>query len=203
MVTNVETEIKLRVPNLPNLLHRQRQIGAREHGRVFQENTIYDTPDGDFYRHGRLVRLRIESSKKGSRDAKLTSKAPTDKAKNRGSVRKSAPRHKENLERETDVRDPERTARLLETIGLRPSFRYEKYRTSFRLGGLHLDLDETPIGIFLELEGRAPAIDRVAKKLGYAPADYIRSTYWDVYAADCRRHRKKPTNMVFSRKNRP
>lgn len=203
MSTGIETEIKLRVPDLPDVLRRIRQIGASDHGRSFEENTIYDTPEADFHHHGRLVRLRIETAKNGHRKAKLTSKAPPDKPNSRAKRKHSGPLHKEKLEREVDVRDPARTARLLETIGLRPSFRYEKYRTSFRLGSLHLDLDETPIGTFLELEGRPSAIDRVAKKLGYAHKDYIRGTYWDLYAADCRRRGRKPSNMVFPRKNRP
>lgn len=199
MATNLETEIKLRVRNLPALIRRLRAIGARDHGRVFEENTLYDTPDADFRRRGRLIRLRIETSRNGHREAKLTSKAPPPIA-NRS--RGSRPRHKERAEREVEVRDPARAARLLQAIGLRPSFRYEKYRTSFRLGGLHLDLDETPVGTFLELEGRPAAIDGAAQKLGYSPKDYIRGTYWDLYAADCRRHGRKPKNMIFTSKNR-
>lgn len=200
MATNLETEVKLRVDDLADLLRRLRQIGARDHGRVFEQNTLYDTPQHDFRRHSRLIRLRVETPKKGRRRAKLTSKAPSD-GKNRGGKPGEAPRHKEKFEREAEVRDPARTDRLLRSSGLRPSFRYEKYRTSFRLGDLHLDLDETPVGIFLELEGRPTAIDRVAKKLGYTPADYIRRTYWDLYAADCRREGKKPKDMVFDTKN--
>lgn len=203
MATNVETEIKLDVDNLPGLLRRLRKIGARDHGCVFEENTLYDTPDTDFRRHGRLLRLRIETSKSGHRDAKLTSKASPVEERTRHRARKSAPRHKQKLEREAPVRDPARTARLFQAIGLRPSFRYEKYRTSFRLHGLHLDLDQTPVGTFLELEGRPAAIDRAARALGYSAHDYIRGTYWDLYAADCRRRGQKPENMIFTRRNRP
>lgn len=203
MATNVETEIKLDVRNLPCLLRRLRNIGARDHGRIFEENTLYDTPDADFRRRGRLLRLRVETSKSGHRDAKLTSKAPPVQERTRHRGREYAPRHKQKLEREARIPDPARTARLFEAIGLRPSFRYEKYRTSFRLHGLHLDLDETPVGTFLELEGRPAAIDRTARALGYSARDYIRGTYWDLYAADCRRSGQKPTNMVFAHKNRP
>jgi adenylate cyclase class 2 len=86
---------------------------------------------------------------------------------------------------------------MLGSLGLRPGFRYEKYRSTFRLPGLHLDLDETPIGVFLELEGSPSAIDRTARALGYAPRDFIRATYYDLYAADCRRHGRIPRNMLF------
>lgn len=204
MASKLETEIKLRIDDLPDLLRRLRKIGARDHGRVFEQNTLYDTSDGDLRRHGRLLRLRVETSRDGRSSAKFTSKAPVPAAYASGRRERSnpAPRHKERLEREAEVRNPARTARLLRSIGLRPSFRYEKYRTSFRLRGLHLDLDETPAGIFLELEGRPARIDRAARSLGYSPRDYIRGTYWDLYAADCRRRGLKPRNMIFSHKNR-
>ena len=200
MATNLEIEIKLPVRNLPDLIRRLRAIGARDRGRVFEENTLYDTPDADFRRRGRLIRLRIETSGDGHRSARLTSKAPPPIT---GKRRGSNTHHKERSEREVEVRDPARAARLLQTIGLRPSFRYEKYRTSLRLGSLHLDLDETPVGTFLELEGRPAAIDGAARKLGYSPKDYIRGTYWDLYAADCRRRGRKPKNMIFTSKNQP
>jgi adenylate cyclase class IV len=58
----------------------------------------------------------------------------------------------------------------LELLGFRPGFRYEKYRASFRLPNLHVDLDETPAGNFLELEGSPKAIERVAHALGYSAA---------------------------------
>jgi hypothetical protein len=61
-------------------------------------------------------------------------------------------------------------------MGLRPWFRYEKYRSTYRLPGfseLLVELDETPIGDFLELEGECGAIDRCAVLLGFRPADYI------------------------------
>ena len=79
------------------------------------------------------------------------------------------------------------------------SKRDSKFRTSFRLPNLHLDLDETPLGAFLELEGAAKAIDRVSRALGYSTHDYLRSSYWDVYAAACRRLGRLPRNMVFER----
>lgn len=202
MGSKLETEIKLRASSLPNLLRELRRIGARDHGRVFEQNAIYDTPEHGFYRQGRLIRLRVEIAQDGRCGAKLTSKAPADRAASDGRGKKSMKRHKEKLERELEVRDPALTASLMEKVGLRRSFRYEKYRTSFRLGGLHLDVDETPIGTFLELEGLPGAIDSVASTLGYRAAGYIRGTYWDLYAAKCRRSGKTPKAMIFPRKNR-
>jgi adenylate cyclase class 2 len=201
--TNREIEVKLPVDDVRELVRRLRQIGATNHGRVLEQNTLYDTRASDFRLRGRLLRLRIETSPSGKRRALMTSKTPAPPER-LGAARS---RYKERLERQVLVRDPIRADRLLRSLGLRPGFRYEKYRTSFRmqgpLRGLHLDLDETPVGVFLELEGRPAAIDRVARVLGFEPRDYIRGTYWDVNAAACRRKGRKQGNMLFARKNLP
>lgn len=201
--TNREIEIKLRIKDQQRLKQRLAKIGAKPSQRHFEENTLYDTPNGLLRTAGRLLRLRIETANHGRARAVLTSKAPAPETP--GSARKeakSASKHKEKLEREVDVRDPAKTDRLLRAMGLNPSFRYEKYRTRFKLGSLHLDLDETPVGIFLELEGQPQAIDRTAKALGYSDRDYIRGTYWALFVADRRRCGSKAKNMLFTHKNR-
>ena len=195
--TNREIEVKLPVKNLPEMAEQLRRIGAADRGRVFEENTLYDTPGGNLRSTGRLLRLRVEAAANGRCRALLTSKAPVRQSRGE---RLKPPKHKERLEREVTVGDPRRAVHLLKATGLRPSFRYEKYRTSFRLSGLHLDLDETPLGDFLELEGHPAAIDQVARTLGYSPSDYIRATYWDLYAANCRRRGLPLKSMVFGHK---
>jgi adenylate cyclase, class 2 len=191
-----EIEIKLRIADLAALVPELRRLGAIEHGRVLERNTLYDTPQADFRSRRRLLRLRIETpapskfAAGGARRAILTSKAPVPEL--------ARSRYKERLEREVAIERPGRWPSDLRAIGLRPGFRYEKYRTTFRLPSLHLDLDETPAGVFLELEGAPRSIDRVARALGFAPREYINGTYWDLYAADCRLLGRKPTNMLFS-----
>jgi adenylate cyclase, class 2 len=200
-----EIEIKLRVTSLREILRRLGRIGAVSRGRVFEQNTLFDTRESSFWRHGRLLRLRKHSpapgnnSRGGPRETILTAKAPPHA---RSDSRKKM-LYKERLESELTVRRPEQWPQALQELGFRPGFRYEKYRTSFRLRGLHLDLDETPIGNFLELEGTPAAIRRTARKLGFAPKDYICATYWDLYAADCFRLKRTPRSMVFkSQKSR-
>lgn len=180
------------------MIDRLSRIGAVSHGRAFEVNTLYDTPGRDFRRRDRLLRLRIETGPNLPRRGILTSKAPVPK--NVDSRRKTAGRHKEKLEREVAVGEAGQVERLMRAAGLSPTFRYEKYRTSFRLGRLHLDLDETPVGNFLELEGQPAEIDPTAQKLGYSSKDYIRGSYWDLYAADCRRRGRPIRNMIFSHK---
>jgi adenylate cyclase, class 2 len=203
--TNREIEIKLRILDLPALLQGLGRIRASFEGRVFEQNTIYDTPDSAFRRTGRLLRLRLETPaprstwkpgvrpKSHPRRAILTTKAPPGPRS-----RASNPLHyKERLERELVVRNPSQWPRTLNSLGVQPSFIYEKFRSTFELPGLHLDLDETPAGTFLELEGSPHAIARAARALGFSSRDYYRGTYWDVHAADCRHRGRRLKNMVF------
>jgi adenylate cyclase, class 2 len=197
-----EVEIKLRICDIAVLLEQIRHLGVISHGRVFEENILYDTPDSAFRRRGRLLRLRIETPAPNTKEnaitrshgrhrsrAILTSKVP---------VPASSPlRYKEKLETETTIADPGDWNRAVKSLGLQEGFRYEKYRTSFDLKGVHLDLDETPVGIFLEIEGSPRSIDDIARRLGFSPSDYMRATYWDLYAVDCRRRGRKIGNMLF------
>lgn len=189
-----EIEIKLRVTEPEAVILDLQRLGAAE-GRVLERNTLYDTSDSYFRRTGRLLRVRIEmpaaagAVKAGKKHAIVTFKAPAPTRPNS--------RYKEKLETEAPIRRPEQWDRTLRSLGFRPGFKYEKYRSSFRLSGVHACLDETPVGAFLELEGRPAAIDRTARQLGYRPREYIRGTYWDLYAADCARRGKVPRNMLF------
>jgi adenylate cyclase, class 2 len=194
-----EVEIKLPVPDTKALFPRRRGLKARSQGRVLEQNILFDTRDSDLRHAGILLRLRLEMpapavwSPPGSRKCLITSKMPP------GTVRPHS-EYKERLEREALVRGSQHCTAAFRVLGFTPKFCYEKFRTPFRLAGLHLDLDETPVGTFLELEGSPRAIDRIAKALGYSRRDYVRDTYWELYAADCRRRSLTPKNMVFDKK---
>jgi adenylate cyclase class 2 len=201
--TNREIEIKLRITDIPTILRKIKSLGAAPQPRVLERNTLYDTPQSDFRRRDMLLRLRAETpATRNARSARrerviLTSKAPLRTPR----TRKRPPRYKERAEREQIVaQTPRQCAAALTALGFRPAFRYDKYRTTFRLPALHLDLDETPVGVFLELEGSPKAIDRAARQLGFSKQAYLRVTYWDLYAADCRRCGAIPKNMLFPAK---
>lgn len=190
-----EVEIKLRVADTAAAILDLRRLGAAVEGRVLERNTLYDTPDSYLRRTGRLLRVRIETPagssgvKAGKGLAVVTFKAPAPESR--------LSRYKEKLESETAMSQPGAWDGALRSLGFRPGFQYEKYRSTFRLKGLHACLDETPVGAFLELEGMPKSIDRVARQLGYDRCDYIRGTYWDLYAADCARRGRPPRHMLF------
>jgi len=198
--TNREIEVKIRIDDVDMLRGRIARAGARMYRRVLEQNTLFDTAEGSIRRSGRVVRLRIETPvshdrvPNGKLRAVLTSKAPVLQS---AKARSKPSRYKERLEREVIAVTTDNLREQLLALGFRPRFRYEKYRTSYRLPGVHIELDETPVGTYLELEGTPQAIESSARKLGFSPADYRTETYWGVYAADCKRRGVRPTNMLF------
>jgi adenylate cyclase class 2 len=201
-------------------------------GRVHEENLIFDTPDGGLAKHGQLLRLRTETvaaptSKKSSKSNKtkkprkadpatsskspmptrqiLTFKRPTAQQTAAHTSRyPSFGSHKVRDEIEAQVTDTDNLVKIFEGLGMRGWFRYEKYRTTYKLPAtkpwardLLIEVDETPIGTFVELEGPPAAIDRAATELGYSKRDYILTNYLALYAEDCRHKGQQPQNMLF------
>jgi adenylate cyclase class 2 len=106
--------------------------------------------------------------------------------------------HKSREELETSAGDTRMLELILARLGLVPSFRYEKFRTTFRAveePGV-VALDETPIGIFIELEGPAYWIDATALRLGFTTGDYIVASYAALYRDFLTTHQGSP-DMLF------
>ena len=76
---------------------------------------------------------------------------------------------KSRLELESGVDAPGTVLALLDALGYRPRFRYEKRRTPWRFADPARPLvvvDETPLGLFAEIEGEAGAVRALAAELG-------------------------------------
>mgnify|MGYP001824752345 CR=1 FL=1 len=101
------------------------------------------------------------------------------------------------IEHETLLDDAAACAEILTGLGFRPVYRYQKYRALYELEQLHLCLDETPVGCFVELEGQPDAIDRVAARLGFGPEQFIRSTYLELHEEAAGVGRGELGDMVF------
>src|SRR5580704_13291005 len=192
-----EIEIKLRVNDADGLRAALKGMGARvQHGgtgRVHEWNTVFDTARQDLRKREQLLRTRIETpdgqaprrqDQAQQQPALLTFKGPVVARAGRHGKATIDERHKVREEIQFRIADAASLAKILERLGMRPSFHYEKYRTTFRLPatklwakGLLIELDETPIGIFMELEGPPIAIDRAAKELGFSTKDYILKNY--------------------------
>jgi adenylate cyclase class 2 len=179
-----EVEIKLSLPSAAQGRRLLRQSGFRvTRRRVYEDNLVFDTPQGILRSGGQLLRLRVAGTV-----ATLTFKGPPSKG-----------RYKSRLEVESSVTDPAACREILHRLGFRQVYRYEKYRTEYHGpdGGGVVALDETPVGVFLELEGPPAWIDHTALGLGFRKCSYISVTYMDIHRSCQRRLGLSLRAMVF------
>ena len=181
--SNREIEVKLRFDHPENALARLQSVGAVEsRPRLFEDNILFDRAHDPLHRTHRALRLR----RVGDR-AVVTFKGPVE----------GEHRHKVRVEHETDVADGDATERILLSLGYEPHWRYQKYRTEFTLGPLHVCLDETPLGCFVELEGSPDEIDRTAEELGFDVDDYVTASYRKLLELEAGRQGRRPWDLVF------
>lgn len=158
----LEREIKLRFDSADEARERILALGATPLlGRRLQEDCLFDTDDERLRRQRSTLRVRSEGGK-----ALLTFKGPAIPAA-----------IKIREEYETVVADAATLQTILEELGLHVWFRYEKYREEFTAEDVVIAIDETPVGVFVEIEGREEAIHRTAMALGKSSADYITDSY--------------------------
>jgi adenylate cyclase class 2 len=180
-----EIEIKLRAPDKESASELLLTNGfsiTRE--RVYERNLLFDTESRRLQQAGELLRVRNAGER-----CVLTFKGP------------GAPgRHKSREELELDLSSARTFEQILNRLGFQQTFVYEKYRTEFgreELPGI-VTLDETPIGIFLELEGDPQWIDDTAADLGFREEDYITASYGRLYIEWCTEHKRLPNNMTWA-----
>jgi len=180
----VETEIKLTAPAVVAARELLESNGFVESApRLFEANSVFDTPDLALRNRRNLLRLRQVGDR-----CVLTWKGPEIPG-----VHKSRP------ESEVEVSSCQSMEQIIHGLGYQLVFRYEKYRTEFQMAGGDgtATLDETPVGVYFELEGQAEWIDQIAERLGYRSADYITLSYWDLYLEFCKQNLIQPKHMVF------
>lgn len=164
--TPMEREIKLRFSSADDARAAILAAGSTPLlGRRLQEDALLDTPSEDLRKRRCVLRVRMEMGK-----SRLTFKGP---------VQPSPMKLREELE--TVVGDGEVLLRVLEALGFEVWFRYEKYREEFTHEDVIIAVDETPVGVFVEIEGTEHGIETMAAALGRSPSDYILESYRGLY----------------------
>lgn len=166
----IEGEIKLRYTSADDARSAVLATGVSPlHLRRLQADALFDTPDASLGRRGCVLRIRRE----GDRSV-LTFKGP---------VRPGLMKVRD--EYESTVGDADAMRRVLEGLGLRVWFRYEKYREEYAAPDVTVAIDETPIGAFVELEGGEAGILTFAAALGRSQGDFVLESYCALFV----RHR--------------
>jgi len=184
-----EIEVKLRCEDVAPL----EKAGIRlevELPRHFEDNILYDTTDHSLSRKLAILRVR-EARGFGV----LTYKESNEQFS-------SESQFKKRIEIETTVGVPETLRSIFEILGFEKFFRYQKYRTVYRAtvpGGerLHVMLDETAIGNFIELEGSETAIESAVKVLGVTKGDYILESYLSLQQEHCRKQGRPLEDLLY------
>lgn len=178
-----EIEVKIPVESLSAVREKLQASGAALRAVAHAEsNVLFDDAERRLSGSGRTVRLRRAAGR-----AILTYKGPArfqDGAKTRE-------------ERETVVSDPEEAQAILAGLGLAPRFRYDKRREEWDCDGSVVALDETPVGLFVEVEGDPTTIRRVVALLGLDPSESIPYSYAELYTRRRKEDPALPPDMVF------
>ncbi len=177
-----EIEIKFPLRDRATLVQKLRDIGAeRLYPETFEDNIVLDRR-GELRTRGALLRVR-----KFGRYALATFKGPVAFE---GNVKKRE-------EVQTGVESFELAIQLLDALGFKPVFRYQKFREVWRVRDVEVVLDRTPIGEYFEIEGPMDVIRAVAEELGMKMDEGLRQSYADLYRQHRRTRADLAEHMVF------
>jgi adenylate cyclase class 2 len=184
---NLEIEVKLACDDLDRL--RKAGLSLRlVTPRHFEDNWLLDLPDQTLLRQGAALRVRSVNGR-GTVTFKGVVKETNES------------RLKVREEIESPVDEPERLIELFERLGYQRSFRYQKYRTGYcvALDGreLKIELDETPMGNFIEIEGDETSVLKALDTAAFTANDIIRDSYPELQAARCRARGVPLEDLVF------
>ncbi len=178
-----EIEIKFALRDRHELVRKLHEIGGqRLYPETFEDNIVLDRR-GELRTKGALLRVR-----KFGKYSIVTYKGPMSIE---GGV-------KSREEVQTGVESFELAIQLLDSLGYKPVFRYQKFREVWHVRDAEVVIDRTPIGEYFEIEGPLEHIRSLAAELGMEMEQAIRSTYADLYRQTRRTRADLPNDMVFS-----
>jgi len=158
----LEQEVKLRFGSLEAARLAVVSAGGRlVQSRRLQSDRFLDTPGLQLSEAKLALRLRREPGA-----ATLTYKG----------VPQGGP-VKSREEIETTVADADALELVFTRLGFTEQWRFEKHREDYAVGDAKVFIDESVVGVFVEIEGRPELIEETAARLGKSPADYILSSY--------------------------
>jgi adenylate cyclase class 2 len=180
-----EIELKFAVADIERFRARVQSLGVTlVTPRTFEANTLYDTPERDLRVRRQVLRLRDYAGRSVVTHKRVAS-ADADA------------RYKIRIETESMIEDPAALAEIFAQLGYKPVFRYEKFRTEWESGAGHIFLDETPIGVYAELEGPPAWIESTREQLGIKPEQCTTESYGMMFLDWKARMHSPAENLTF------
>lgn len=163
-----EIEVKFHINKPDALIEKLKACGAQpSQARILEINLRFDTADMSLSHAARVLRLRQDE------EVHLTYKGP-------GQVMDGVLSRQEI---EFTVSDFQAARHFLEALGYQVIVAYEKYRQTYRMGGLDITVDEMPYGCFAEIEGpHAVQIRAAADLLQLDWSKRIIGSYLDLFS---------------------
>jgi adenylate cyclase class 2 len=184
-MTGIETEVKFLVQDAVLLEQRLHAAGFRqETPRTFERNTLYDTPERKLRSDRQILRIRQYGEKWVLTHKALPREGDTGLYKHR-------------VETETTLGDGDTVAAIFAALGYYPAFTYEKWRTEWADATGHCVIDETPLGLYAEIEGPEEWIERTAAALGVAPSQFVSLSYGRLFDLWRERTGSPVTDLTF------
>ncbi len=178
-----ETEVKIKLLDFEDFCRNLQGLNPRVLAdRHFEDDSLLDFPDGRLQSNRCMVRVRTANGR-----AVLTYK---------GSPRPEGI-FKVREELETSVEFGGAALQILERLGMRICFHYQKYRQEFEIDEVKVAVDETPIGDYAEFEGSEAAILNLAQKMRIEPSSFMRESYYALYVEHCEKRGETPSYMIF------
>jgi adenylate cyclase, class 2 len=180
--TTLEREVKLRFESADQARAAILAADAAPlRCRRLQEDALLDDVGETLRKRRCVLRVRVESGR-----SLLTFKGP---------VQNSPMKLREEIE--TIVGDGETMLRCFEQLGYGVWFRYQKYREEYALGDVIVALDETPVGVFVEIEGAEDGILEATRALGRSPSEFVLDSYRSLFMEHRRAQGLPATDMLF------
>lgn len=178
----LEREVKLRFGSVEEARDAVIAAGAAPlRCRRLQEDALLDDEAETLRKRRCVLRVRVESGR-----SLITFKGP---------VQVSPMKLREEIE--TVIGDGETMLQCFEQLGYGVWFRYQKYREEYALSDVIVAVDETPVGVFVEIEGDEHGIIEATRALGRGAEDFVLDSYRSLFMEHRRAHGLPATDMLF------
>ena len=160
---NKEIEVRFLIKDLLKFIESLNRVGAIcTHRRYLEINELFDTAKKDLSKNFETLRLRSDWAQKITYKRALTF-----------NIRN---------EIEFEVSDINKARELISALGYERYLLFEKYRTIYVWQGAQITIDETPIGLFIEIEDKS--LDLLEEKTEFLWLnwdDQVRKSYFECF----------------------
>lgn len=194
--TTQETEVKLRIEGSVLEVKQKLATFCKYSTPTEEENRIYDTAEGKLKDRKQVLRIRYAKHPVGDLDPKIELTFKDKGTRSKGIS--SRPEYNVNIQRN----ELANLTKVLEGLGYRPSFVYEKKRETWKFPDVKVtvEIDELPyIGHFLEIEGPdSDVIEQVIDQLGVRHFERCSGSYIKLLRDEMKRRKVKGIEARFN-----